>query len=86
MTRENFQIYTVQITGKCIWETFPTSLNYLIIRPHVKQSLHKFAQKKFVPLWKAFLREQALPYFWGEETLCFSFISNFYRANYGLSK
>ena len=45
MARENFQIYTVQITGKCICETFPPFLHDLIIRLYVKQYPHKFAQK-----------------------------------------
>ena len=49
MARENFQIYTVQITGKYIYETFPPSLHDLVIRPHVKQSSHKFAQKVCSP-------------------------------------
>ena len=62
MAGENFQIYTVQITGKWICETFPPSLHDLIIKSHVKQPLtrHKFAQKMFSP-WKAFLREKRPP-------------------------
>ena len=54
MTREYFQIYTVQITGKYICETFPSSLHDLIIRPHVKQSPQKFAQKSLLPHEKLF--------------------------------
>ena len=42
MAGENFQIYTIQITGKRIFETLPPSLHDLIIRPHVKQSLMNF--------------------------------------------
>ena len=45
MDGENFQIHTVQITGKCICETFPPSLHDMVTRPHVKQSPHKFTQK-----------------------------------------
>ena len=45
MAGENFQIDTVQITGKWICEPFPPSLYDLIIRPHVKESPYKFAQK-----------------------------------------
>ena len=36
MAGENSQIYSVQITGKCICETFPPPLHDLIIGPHVK--------------------------------------------------
>ena len=36
MTGENSQIYIVQITEKCIFETFPSPLHYLIISPHKK--------------------------------------------------
>ena len=97
MARENFQIYTVQITGKYIYETFPPSLHDLIIRPHVKQSSHKFAQKSlFLHEKPFFFLKKVLPYFFfgGEETLCFifisftiskSFIPNF-MPNYGFSK
>ena len=59
MVGENFQIYSVQITGKCICETFPPSLHDQIIRPHEKQSPNKFVKKKFVPPWKSFLREKS---------------------------
>ena len=71
-----------------ICETFSPS--FTIIRPHVKQSPRKFA-----PPWKAFLREKSPPLlFWGGDIIlylqifyhCFSFISNFYGTNYGLSK
>ena len=53
---------------------------------------NKFAKKVFFPLKKLFtIEKNVLPYFWGEETLCFifisfSFISNFYGTNYGLQK
>ena len=47
------KIYTVQITGKCICKTFPSSL-CLIIRPYVKQSPHKFAQKSLFSHEKLF--------------------------------
>ena len=74
MASENFQIYTVQITGKCICETFPPSLHDLIIRHHVKQSPHKFAQKH--PSWKAFLREKRSSLtLRGEETLLYTLAS-----------
>ena len=49
MARANFQIYTVQITGKCICETFPSLLHDLIIRPHVKQIPHKISKNSFFP-------------------------------------
>ena len=61
MAGENFQIYTVQITGKCICETFPPSLHDLIIRPHVKQSPHKFAQKSLFPHEKLFKEKKGPP-------------------------
>ena len=51
MVGEKFQIYSVQITGKCICETFPPPLYVLIIRPHVNNR-HKFAQKKPPILWE----------------------------------
>ena len=38
MARENFPIYTVQITGKCIRETFLPLLHDLNIKPRVKQT------------------------------------------------
>ena len=56
MTGEIYQIYSVQITGKCICETFPPPLRELIISPHVKDS-PEICPKKFVPLCKAFLRK-----------------------------
>ena len=31
MVGENFKIYTIQITGKCIWETLTPSLDDLIL-------------------------------------------------------
>ena len=37
MAVENVQIWIVQLTEKCISETFPLHLHDLIIRPHVKQ-------------------------------------------------
>ena len=33
MAEENFQIYTVQITKKCIYETFLPSLHNFILDP-----------------------------------------------------
>ena len=54
MAGEIFQILTVQIVGKCICETFLLSLQDLIIRPHVKQSPHKFAQKSLFSHEKPF--------------------------------
>ena len=49
MARANFQIYTAQITGKCICETFPPLLHDLIIRPQVKQTPHKISKKSVFP-------------------------------------
>ena len=55
MVGGNFEIYSVQITGKCICETFPPPLHDLIIRPHVKQPLLSFIlisfliSKSFIP-------------------------------------
>ena len=63
MAGENFQIYTVQITGKCIYETFPPSLYDLIIRTYVKQSLHKFDEKSLFSHEKLFQEKKFLPYF-----------------------
>ena len=55
MARENFQIYAVQVTGKCICETFPPSFHDLIIRPHVKQpSPYKLPKKCLFPHEKIF--------------------------------
>ena len=67
MAGENFQIYTVQITGKCICETFPPSLHDLIIRPHVKQCPHKFAQKSLFPHEKIFKKKKGSPLLLGGE-------------------
>ena len=39
MAREIFQIYSVQVIGKSICETFFPSFHDLIINPHVKQPL-----------------------------------------------
>ena len=39
-------------------ETFPPSLHDLIIRPHVKQSPHKFAKKFFSPKKSFFERKK----------------------------
>ena len=96
MAEEYFQIHTVQITGKCIRETFPPALHDLIIRPYVKQSPHRFTQKSLFLQEKLFQEKKVLPYiFFGEETLFFiflsftiskSFILNFRDTNYGLSK
>ena len=58
MVGENFQIYSVQITGKCICETFPPSLHDQIIRPHEKQSPHKFVKKKVCSPMKIFFKRK----------------------------
>ena len=71
MAGEIFQIYTVQITGKCICETFPPSLHDLIIRPYVKQSPHKFAQKSLFPDEKLFKRKKSSHTFAGGDTLLY---------------
>ena len=39
MAGEIFQIYSVQVIGKCICEIFFPSFDDLIINPHVKQPL-----------------------------------------------
>ena len=64
MAGKNFQIYSVQIIGKCICETppplprpppLPPPLHDLIISPCVKQPHHhKFAQKSLFPYAKLF--------------------------------
>ena len=55
MAGENFQIYTVQVTQKCICETFPPSFHDLIIRPHVKQPFpYTFPQESLFPHEKLF--------------------------------
>ena len=96
MAGEYFQIHTVQITAKCICETFPPSLHDLIIRPYVKESPHRFTQKSLFLQENLYQEKNVLPYiFGGEETLFFivlsftiskSFILNFRGTNYGLSK
>ena len=65
MAGEIFQIYTVQITGRCICENFPPSLHDLIIRPYVKQSPHKFAQKILFPMKSSFKRKKSSHTFGG---------------------
>ena len=79
MTGENFHIYCVYITGKCIRETFlPTWPWYdLIISPHVKQ----FVQKVCSPMQSFFKKKVfalSLP-------VSKSFIPNFCSTNCGLS-
>ena len=55
MAREIFQIYTVQITSKCICETFPPSLHDLIIEPYVTPPPPSYiCPKKFVLHEKVF--------------------------------
>ena len=71
MAGESFQSCTVQVTGKCICETFPPSLHDLIIRPYVKKSPpppppllprpHKFAQKSLFPHEKLFCEKKGSP-------------------------
>ena len=67
MIGENFQIYNVKITGKCIRE-IPTLLawfDHLCLMPPVKQTpLYKFAQKQ----WKSFL-ERGTSYLRGRPLL-----------------
>ena len=76
MAGEIFQIYSVQVIGKCICEFFLPSFDDLIINPHVKQPLPQVYAKKFVPHpGKVFLRKRSLHTFEGEEILCFIFIS-----------
>ena len=71
--KENSQIYSVHITGKCICET-PLPLYDLIISTHVKHPAHKFAQKN---LCHAKLFKKKVPHILrgGEDILCFIFIS-----------
>ena len=80
MAREIFQIHTVQITGKFIYETFPPSLHDLIIRPHVKQSSHKFAQKSLFPMKSLFKRKKSSHTFWRHCTLS-SYLLPFLKAS-----
>ena len=49
MTRENFQIYTIQTTGKYICETFPPFLHDLVLDP-MKNTPHKFLREKRSPI------------------------------------
>ena len=53
MVAVKFQLCSVQITGKCICEVKKLSSPHhpwrdLIIRPHVGQPVHKFAQKSLL--------------------------------------
>ena len=89
MAEENFQIYTVQFTGKYIRESSP-SLHDLIVRTHVKQSPIKVCSP-----WKVFLREKnSFMIFLEGDTILYlhiftiskSFIPNFCGTNYDLSK
>ena len=59
MAGENFQIYTVQITGKCICETFPPSLYDLIIGPHVKKSPINLPKNVCSPMENFFKRKKS---------------------------
>ena len=62
MAGEHFQIYSVQINGNCICETFPSPLHDLIISPHVKL-LSISLPKTFSPPCKALLRKMTPLYF-----------------------
>ena len=71
--KENSQIYSVHITGKCICETL-LPLYDLIISTHVKHPAHKFAQKN---LCHAKLFKKKVPHTLGggEDILCLIFVS-----------
>ena len=80
MNGENFQIYSVQITGNAFVTFFPP-LHDLIIRPHVKQPTalppYNIAQKTLFAPCIAYLRKKA-PHtlgVGGQGTQCFIFIS-----------
>ena len=57
---ENFQIYSVRVTGKCICE-----MHDLIISTQVEQPSHKSAQKHLPRHKKFFFKEKRPPYFRG---------------------
>ena len=99
MAVEHFQIYSVQITGKCICETFHfSSPLHLIIILHVKHPPINFPQK-VRPAMQSFSKKTLTPspYFWKigrGQTLYFifiylsiskNFIPNFCDTNYDLS-
>ena len=84
----------IKITGECIYETSSSPWHDRIISLHVKQSPHKFVDKKILFPQAKLFKEKSPPYFGGEEMLRFiftsfpiskSFIPNFYDANYDLS-
>ena len=94
MAGENFQIYSLQITGKCLCETFPPPLHDLTIRPPVKQSPINLSKKICSSMESFFKKKVPNNVFLKEETLCFifisfpifkSFIPNFWDTNHGLS-
>ena len=68
MTGEDFQIYSVQVTRKCICKTFPLPYHDLIISPHVKQP-PKFYPKNFILSYKAFFKKKVPINFFCRDTM-----------------
>ena len=60
MIGENFQIYSVQITGKCIlWNSFPLGMIWSLVLPH-KTIPPQIFPTKCVPYKKKFLQKSTL--------------------------
>ena len=82
MAGKIFQIYTVQITGKCIWESFSPSLYDLIIRPYVKQLPINFPQKVCSSMKSFFQRKKSSHTFGGRRKYALSsYLLPFLRAS-----
>ena len=53
LSGEHFWIYIAQITGKCIYETFPPPWYVLTISPPMQGNPSWICPKKFVPMMKS---------------------------------
>ena len=92
MIGEIFRINSVQITGKCIWETFIHPWDDLVFSPPMKNNPYKFTQKSLFPLWKAFYRKKSpLSHtldgetLWAEKRVEMSSVKKFYILGHAAS-
>ena len=65
MAGESSQIYSVQITGKCIFETFCPPLHDLIISPHLKHHPINLPKKVCSPMQSFFKKKFPPPLYFG---------------------
>ena len=55
MIGENFQIYSVLITGNCVCEAMPHGMIWSLVHRYRTPPPHKFPQKSLFPYEKLFL-------------------------------